>query len=93
MEKSFYDRIMPTACYAIGSCTAEIFAQPMFKVKTIYQTSEDKVTLRSIVKNIYREFGIMGFYTAVLSAIFARLVSSFCKFLIYCSNKNLKCEN
>jgi hypothetical protein len=83
MEQSFIDRLYPTICYATGSCTAEIFATPFFTIKTVYQTSKDNKSLIEITKNIYNKYGIWGFYNAVISAVFARLVSSFLKYLIY----------
>lgn len=81
MDKTFIDRIYPTVCYTAGSCTAEVFATPLFTIKTVYQTTDN--SMKTIVKNIYKKYGIIGFYNAVFSALFARLVSSFLKFMIY----------
>lgn len=91
MEKTFIERIYPTICYAAGSCTAEIVATPIFTLKTIYQTSND--SMKSIIKNIYRQYGIFGFYSAILSAVLARLVSSFLKFMIYSEIKYFRQTN
>lgn len=81
MEKSFFDRNHPTIGYALGACLAETVTTPMYTIKTIYQTSDKSINC--IMIEIYNKHGIFGFYNAVISAIFARFVSAFFKYLIY----------
>jgi hypothetical protein len=81
-EKSLLERHHPTIGYAIGSCIAEITTLPIFAIKTNYQTSSNK-SVKTIIKNIYSQYGIFGFYNAVFSAIFARITSSFIKYFMY----------
>lgn len=83
MSESFINRIYPITCYASCSCAAEIIATPLYTIKTIYQTSKTNDSIIDIVKLDYKKYGIFGFYNAVFSAIFARFVSSFLKFMIY----------
>jgi hypothetical protein len=80
-EKSFLERYYSIIGYAIGSCFAEIIALPIYTIKTNYQTSN--FSSITIIKNIYSKYGIFGFYNAVFSAIFARMVSSFIKYSLY----------
>lgn len=89
MEKSFVDRLYFTLYYATGSCTAEILTTPLFTIKTNYQTSNNK-SIIIVTKNIYTKYGILGFYNAIFVSVFARLVSSFLKFLIYSEIKNYR---
>lgn len=81
-EKSLLERHHPTIGYAIGSCIAELATLPLYAIKTNYQTSSGK-SVGNITKNIYSQYGIFGFYNAVLSAILARIASSFIKYSIY----------
>ena len=83
MDSTFINRIYPTACYATGSCMAEIIANPIYTVKTRYQTSKTNESMKDVIKNDYRKYGLSGFYNSVFSAILARFVSSFLKFMIY----------
>jgi hypothetical protein len=83
IEQSFSERLYPTLCYAAGSCTAELFATPLSTIKTNYQTSNDDRSIIKVAKDIYIKHGVFGFYNSVIPAVFARLVSSFVKFLIY----------
>jgi hypothetical protein len=81
-QRSLLERHHPTIGYAIGSCIAEISTLPIYAIKTNYQTSSNK-SVRSVTKNIYSQYGILGFYNAVFSAILARVASSFIKYSIY----------
>jgi hypothetical protein len=81
-ERSLFERHHPTIGYAMGSCIAELATLPLYAIKTNYQTSSDK-SVRNVAKNIYSKYGIWGFYNAVLSAILARVASSFIKYSIY----------
>lgn len=81
-EKSLLYRHYPTIGYAIGSCIAEFSTLPIFAIKTNYQTTTNK-SVKQIIKNIYSQYGIFGFYNAIFSAILSRVTSAFLKYFMY----------
>jgi hypothetical protein len=76
------ERYKKAAFFAFGNIAAEIISQPLYSIKTNYQTSNNK-SITNAAKKIYNTKGIFGFYNAISTAIFARIVSAFIKFLIY----------
>ena len=84
------DRHKKAIGYTLGSCVAEFTVSPVYMVKTIYQTSEPPKTISEIVKEIYNIKGIKGFYNAIYTAIFSKILSSSLKFLIYNELKHIR---
>jgi hypothetical protein len=87
-DKTFIERNYKTVGYAFGSCVAEIITNPLFSIKTGYQTSN--YTTRQVISNIYYQYGLLGFFNSVYSAVFARVISAFIKFAIYNEIKNYR---
>jgi hypothetical protein len=80
-EKSIIERNYQTIGYSLGGCLAEIITLPIYAVKTNYQTSNKST--KQITTDIYKNYGIIGFYNSITSAILAKILSSFLKYLIY----------
>jgi hypothetical protein len=82
-DKTIFERNRGTIGYALGSCFAEVITTPIYTIKTLYQTSETQKSIKNTIQYIYSNKKIWGFYNAFWSTIFARLISSFCKYLMY----------
>lgn len=67
---------------AIAVSIAEVITLPICTIKTNYQVSK-QVSLPNIIKRIYCEFGILGFYRATTSAVVSQTVSTTSKFTFY----------
>jgi hypothetical protein len=68
--------------FALGNIAAEITAQPLYSIKTNYQTTNEKSIMYTI-NRMYTLKGIFGFYNAIYTAIFTRIISAFIKFFVY----------
>lgn len=79
---SFLQRNNQVIGYTIGSVFAECIATPIYLVRTNYLTTEN-ISIKKTILNIYNANGIIGFYNAIASAIFARIASASLKYLIY----------
>lgn len=65
----------------ISSTVAELITLPISTVQTIYQT--DNINVKQIVKKLYVNHGIMGFYNSSIPAISSQIVSMTSKYYFY----------
>lgn len=77
---------------AISTCLAEILTQPICLVRTrlinspLYSTVKDRILTTSIVKELYKTDGILGFFKASPPAVLSQMISSSLKYGIYSNN-------
>jgi hypothetical protein len=81
-DKSFIERNYHVFGYTFGSVIAEIVTLPIYTTRTQYLTTKN-ISVKQTILHIYKNYGIIGFYNAIFSAVFARIMSSSLKFLIY----------
>ncbi len=81
-DKSFLERNNQVIGYTLGSIIAECITTPIYGIRTNYLTTHN-TTVKKIILDMYHTNGIIGFYNAIVSAIFARITSASLKYLIY----------
>jgi hypothetical protein len=67
----------------LATSIAEIVTLPICTIKTNYQTNLNYKSGREVVKNIWHEYGLKGFYNASFVAILSQTISTSTKFTFY----------
>jgi hypothetical protein len=70
--------------YASAAATliAEVATLPICTTKTCYQTSNSS-SITQVIRQIYKENGIYGFYRASIPAITSQMISTSSKYVLY----------
>ncbi len=68
---------------AIATFAAEILTLPICTIKTCYQTHDQSNNIRSVIKQIYKDHGVLGFYKASIPAISSQMLSTSSKYFFY----------
>lgn len=66
---------------ATATMVAEVSTLPICTTKTMYQTTNHK--LLHVVRNIYSQYGIRGFFHGSLPAITSQIITTTCKYSLY----------
>lgn len=79
---------------AIATIIAELTTIPVCTVKTNYQNSHN-IPVSKIIRNMYNQHGIKGFYKGSLAAMSSQVISTTCKYSLYkwFNNQQFKYSN
>lgn len=87
MDNKYLNYIISSS---IATVTAEIVTLPTCTIKTNYILNNDKIL--TIMKDIYKKYGLKGFYNSMIPSISSQVISTSTKFLFYRTLEDLNYE-
>lgn len=77
---SSYDHLVNSA---VGVTVAEICTLPLCTIKTLYQNDNNNTKPLNIIKQVYKKYGVYGFYNASIPSVSAQIISMSFKWAFY----------
>ena len=66
-----------------GTLVAEMITLPICTLKTNYQTANNQLNIASIARNIWKSYGLRGFYNSSFAACGSQILSTGSKYVLY----------